>query len=307
MSLTEDLITFGKYKDFTLKHILKDRQYCKWLLNQEWFKSQYEYLYNRVKEYHPLSYFLNLPIKTTYEKDLSVFLTTFPYFYLKPLEHLEIKLDEVEQKCYTFYLKVVEDLKTRLESIQSYDIKAPTKWLQMFEKELGLNREVFKQFLESYDLPNITTIVEQIKSNGGIVYNGAKSYLIAKTKSLDQEQYWEKILKNIYKEELGTQYKFGNCIFDYVVIKRKTIFECKLGLKDFNEKQYNKYLQATDFFNVIYLIDTDCVINIGKHTIYTKDVDKYKLYLFSVKNSTKFIELLQGFEMVHQEHLETIL
>ena len=58
--LTSDSITFGKYKGFTLGHVLKDRGYCSWLLEQDWFQNGYEYLYNRIKEYKPLVYFLQL-------------------------------------------------------------------------------------------------------------------------------------------------------------------------------------------------------------------------------------------------------
>ena len=56
--LTSESVTFGKYKGLTLGHVLKDRQYCKWLLEQEWFREGYEYLFNRIKEYSPLDYFV---------------------------------------------------------------------------------------------------------------------------------------------------------------------------------------------------------------------------------------------------------
>ena len=58
-SLEKTSITFGKYKGTTLSRVLRDQDYCKWLLEQEWFQSNYEFLYNRVKEYKPESYFLN--------------------------------------------------------------------------------------------------------------------------------------------------------------------------------------------------------------------------------------------------------
>ena len=56
--LTENDITFGKYKDLTLTELLKDREYCGWLLKQDWFERQYEYLYNRVKMYVPIDFFV---------------------------------------------------------------------------------------------------------------------------------------------------------------------------------------------------------------------------------------------------------
>ncbi len=57
--LDQDSITFGKYKGLKLSAVLRDRSYCDWLLEQEWFQTNYEYLYNRVQEYDPKTYFLN--------------------------------------------------------------------------------------------------------------------------------------------------------------------------------------------------------------------------------------------------------
>ena len=51
MNLSIETITFGKYKNGTLQDILKDRSYCIWLLQQEWFSTNYEYQYNKVKSH----------------------------------------------------------------------------------------------------------------------------------------------------------------------------------------------------------------------------------------------------------------
>ena len=51
--LTTESITFGKYKGSTLGHMLKDRNYCKWLLEQDWFHTGYEYLFNRLMTITP--------------------------------------------------------------------------------------------------------------------------------------------------------------------------------------------------------------------------------------------------------------
>ncbi|MBZ5782277.1 hypothetical protein, partial [Klebsiella aerogenes] len=76
--------------------------------------------------------------------------------------------------------------------INPFDIKAPSSWLKDFEKKTELNRDVFKEFLASYSLPNIPYIIEDIKKVGGIEYKGAKSFIIAKNNSLKQEEFWEK-------------------------------------------------------------------------------------------------------------------
>ena len=57
--LEQDSITFGKYKGSTLSRVLRDRKYCAWLLEEDWFKTNYEFLYNRIKEYNPRSYFIS--------------------------------------------------------------------------------------------------------------------------------------------------------------------------------------------------------------------------------------------------------
>jgi hypothetical protein len=57
--LNINTITFGKYKNKDIEDILKDRKYCKWLLEQDWFIKNYEYLFNRINEYDPKKYFIN--------------------------------------------------------------------------------------------------------------------------------------------------------------------------------------------------------------------------------------------------------
>jgi hypothetical protein len=294
--LNNESITFGKYSGKELNVILKDRKYCYWLINQEWFQTNYEYLYNRIKEYKPSPYFLDIN-----NTDSTDFLDIYPYFFLKNLKDIELPLTDSEQTCYTFYSDTIQDLKQRIISRESednkYAIKAPVKWLQTFENNSGLKREDFKAFLYSYELPNITSIVEDIKKQGGIEYKGAKSFLIAKQNSEKQEKWWESILKAEFGENLGTQFKYKNCIFDFINISTNTIYECKLALKDFNEEQYNKYLIALEEYRIIYLIGNDCVINCVDKTIETIDENKYKIYLSTVKNPNKFEISISEFEI----------
>ena len=40
---------------------------------------------------------------------------------------------------------------------------------------------------------------------------------------------------------IGTQFKYQKCIFDFICIPKITIYECKLGLKDFNEEQFKTF------------------------------------------------------------------
>jgi len=288
--LTQETITFGKYNGFTLGYVLKDRSYCKWLIEQEWFENGYPYIFNRIKEYHPHKYFV--------QQDYlyNTFLSKYIYFRLKPLEEIELPLTEGEKICYKFYLNIINNIKSSIlnnienENNNIYNIKAPTRWLKQFELICGMPRQEFKYFLSSYELPNITTIIENIKKEGGIEYKGAKSFLIAKLKSQKQEKWWEEILKNKYGEDIGIQFKYKNCIFDFINIKENTIYECKLSLKDFSEEQYKKYLLILNKYNIIYLIGYDCIINIKHKIIITTNIDFYKEYLNILRQFNNNIE-----------------
>ena len=267
--LTTSSITFGKYKGSTLGHVLKDRNYCKWLIEQDWFKKDNEYLFNRITEYNPKAYFMHIPIVSlpppsqpplAENKPFIDFMDSYQYFNLYPLERIDLPLTESDKLCYTYYLKMIDTIKDKIyqrlenEEENPYDIKAPVKWLQIFEQEMCIPRADLKDFLDAYELPNIPYIIEHIKAQGGIEYKGAKSFIIAKANSLEQEAYWENILKARYGEDIAVQYLYEKCIFDFINIKTNTIFECKLGLKDFSEEQHTKYKIALSKFRIIYLI-----------------------------------------------------
>lgn len=301
--LTENDITFGKYKDLTLTELLKDREYCSWLLKQEWFQRQYEYLYNRVKMYIPLDFFVTSKALPREELTNDNFLDYYKYFNLYPLEELQLTLSEVHKTCYTFYLSTILDLKSRIinnKYINRFDIKAPTSWLMKFEKSTGISRDVFKEFLSVHDLPNIPYIVEDIKKMGGIEYKGAKSFIIAKEKSLAQEKFWEDVLKERFGEDISVQYKLEKFFFDFIHIKTHTLYECKLGLKDFNIEQHNKYMLAEKlpYASLVYLISRNCIINIKKKILYTTDPDEYNTYISvipSLKSHTPLDNILPSF------------
>ena len=310
MSLFQDSITFGKYKGLKLDSVLRDRSYCEWLLKQDWFKNNYEYLHNRVKDYDPKSYFLS-PGRS----DESEFLDSYVYFNLTPLAELQIELSIVDKTCYEYYLEVVARIRhqvyERLENEEEnpYDIKAPTRWLQLFESRHGIPRTEFKEFLSAHELPNIPYVIERVKKEGGIVYKGAQSFKIAKARSEAQEQWWEAILKQKYGEDLGTQFKYKDCVFDFLNISTKTIFECKLGLKDFDEAQHHKYGVTLGEFRIMYLIGCDAVIDIEKTKIYTTDSPKYVDYLnhIPMMKVTSYLDnIINEFEVTEVADLSTL-
>ena len=300
--LHQDLITFGKYKNKNLKDMIKDRNYCRWLLYQEWFQN-YEYIYNFVLNYEPLSFFIS-----KYKGESEDFLDYYDYFNLIRPEDLKIDLTESERACYNFYTATIYDLKQKIlntKLLNKYDIKAPQKWLKNFETETGLSREDFKTFINSYDLKNITSIVEDIKAEGGIEYKGSKSFLIAKENSRKQEDFWKDILTDKYGELISTQFKYENCFFDFINISSNTIYECKLSLKDFNEDQYNKYVLILEKYNIVYLVGEDMIVNLNEKGIYTLDSEKYLKYKKkSGFKPTYFDDLIKDFDIIEIDDLK---
>lgn len=310
MTLLQDSITFGKYKGSTLDRVLRDRSYCKWLLEQDWFSKNYEYLHNRVKEYNPKVYFLNPDIG-----DPEDFIDSYVYFNLTPAQDLQIELSIPDKICYEYYIRMIREIRGRIyqrlenEDENPFDIKAPTRWLKRFEEDCGMPRNNFKEFMEAYELPNIPYIIERVKKEGGIEYKGAQSFKIAKARSEAQEQWWEHILKEKYGEELGTQFKYENSIFDFINIPTKTIFECKLGLKDFDETQYTKYKIALREYRIIYLISRDCVIEMERKCVYTNNPDRYEVYLAKIplmKDPSYLDNLIVNFDVVEVEDLSSL-
>ena len=281
--LTTETITFGKYRKRLVSEVLRDRNYCNWLVDQYWFQNNYKHLYTKMKEYNPKTYFIN-----TEEKENTNFLTDYEYFNLTPIEKMSIQLSEADKICYTFYIEMINKLKQSIynrienEEENTYDIKAPSGWLKYFEETYHMPREDFKDFLNAYELLNLPYIIERIKKEGGIEYKGAQSFKIAKARSESQEYYWERILSGKYKKQIGIQFKYENCIFDFINISTKTIFECKLGLKDFDKNQYKKYKVALDEFKIIYLIGQDCIIHLTTKHIYTTDLEKYQTYILNI-------------------------
>lgn len=310
-------LTFGKYKNKELKDLLKDRKYCEWLLLQDWFKKNYEFLYNRIKEYNPSLFFIKTKNKEnkkeSNESKLENIIKNYKYFNLIPITELKIELNEEEKICYNFYLSLIEEIKEKIiynENNNPFDIKAPKSWLLTFERKYGISREIFKNFLSSYDLPNITKIIEDLKSFGGIDYKGNKSFKIAKENSLKQEKYWEKILKDKYGENISSQFKFNNCIFDFINISKNTLYECKLSLKDFNENQFIKYKTALVCYKMIYLISDDCIINIENGKIFTLNTEKYKRKIAKILEKgtqNNFENLLVLFEIIKIDNLKNFI
>jgi len=292
--------------------MLKDRNYCKWLLEQEWFQNGYEYLFNRVKDYNPLLYFIRVGGK---ESEKQNFLDNYTYFNMYGVDEIELPLTQGEKICYQFYLDTINELRDRIyqrlenDEENQWNIKAPVKWLQNFETLHGIPRQEFKDFLSAHELPNIPYIIERIKHEGGIEYKGAQSFIIAKSRSMEQEKWWEEILKEAYGENLGTQFKYHNCIFDFINISTNTIFECKLGLKDFCGEQHIKYKLILEKYRIIYLISQDCIIDIEKKTLYTLSRKKYQKYIDNIhtlKSPSYLDNIIREFTIVKIKDISSL-
>ena len=90
--LSIDTITFGQYKDQKIDIMLKDRKYCKWILEQDWFEKNYEYLFNKVLNYQPKKYFLNDSNEKT-----GIFMDDYIYFNYDEILDLYIIIEKVTE------------------------------------------------------------------------------------------------------------------------------------------------------------------------------------------------------------------
>jgi len=281
LQIEENSITFGKYKGLTLKELLRDRKYCKWLTEQKWFQHQYEFLYNRIVSHKPETYFISE--KFLNKTNIDSFVVSYKYFNFLPFAQVKLELTETEKICYEYYINIINSIKSKLQEnidncvINPYDIKTPSSWLIKFEKKYNISRDILKEFLIAHNLPTITTIIEDVKKQGNIEYKTNKSYKIAQTNSKEQEKFWENLLKNYYSEHIYVQYKYLNCFFDFLNIKTNTLYECKLSLKDFDKDQYNKYSSIMNTYNIIYLIGYDCIMCMKNKVIYTTNIEKYNI------------------------------
>lgn len=322
--LKQDIINFGKYNGKNIIHLLKDRDYSRWFISQQDLCNKYTYIYNKIKDYNPLTYFLKSPITIPPLPKASEFLEKYPYFNLKSIkevqENNEIELTYSDIKAYEFYLQSIEQIKAKInynmigavndtDKEAAFNIKAPTNLMKTFETKTEINREEFKNFLSSNDLPPITTIIEDVKKVAGIEYKGNKTYKIARENSQKQEAYWEGILRAKYGDDIAAQYNFerrdedgntlGKCLFDFINLPCKILYECKLHIKDFNDKQFEKYkLTVGSSFKILYLIDRDCIIDIDNCLLKTTNVNKYigvKMSLLKKKQLTEFEDNIVSF------------
>ena len=117
------------------------------------------------------------------------------------------------------------------------------------------------------------------------------------------------MLKEVYGEDLSIQFKLNNSIFDALHIPSGTIFEMKLKIQNLNAKQFLKYKKALEEYKIIYLVARDCIIDIAKKTIYTTDLDEYRVHMFEVtqkRTQTEFDLLLLDFEIKEVDDLKSL-
>jgi hypothetical protein len=289
--LSQDIITFGKFNGKHINEMIRDRGYIKWITTQPWLPERYPYIYKYITEYKPFEHLC----QSDEDKTVTDFVHTYKIFNLKKPEDVTIfdtHGKDTDIICYRYYLSIVEILRGKIierleKSMENpYDIKFSECWLVNFTNETNLQKYVFSEFIKAYELLPVTTIIKNIKYQGGIQYSRDIGFKIAKERSIEQENWWKNVLIGFYHEkDINTQYKYKNCIFDFIHIQKNIIFECKLGLKDFNNSQYVKYTLILNKYKIIYLISNDCLINIEQNILVTTNVDKYQLYIEKIKKA----------------------
>ena len=315
-SLTEEMITFGKYKGKTLDVVLRDRGYCNWLVSScPDFAIKYEYLYNRINNYDPLPQFLNPPQLT------GEFVQDYRFFHLRMVDDVTLPLTHLDRTIYNWYRSQVFSLRDQIISRISnkdpspYGIKAPTRLKKDFSTKTGLDGKQLDEMLNAYELPNIISIVmRDIKKEAGVEYKGGNAFVIAKQRSEDQEAFWETVLKEAYDEDIGAQFSLESCIFDFIHIKSKSIFECKLGFTEFNKAQFDKYQQTLQGYSMIYLVgnndrdirkkhEHDYIIDVNSRKIYVleevmADLQTYVLNVHMLTKPSYLDHMLRDFEVI---------
>jgi len=316
-SLTKTTFPIGKYRGSDLSVVLRDRNYCKWLLTSHSdFETKYEYLYNRISEYNPLSELVAEVVPT------GGFVDDYSMFNLKDISEVTLSLTPSDITCFQWYKGVLANLKTSiLERIENehpnpYAIKAPIALKKKFSNDTGLDPSVLDEMTKAYDLPNIISVVmKDIKREAGIDYSGGSAFKIAKARSEHQEAFWETMLKLMYGESVDVQYEgVDKCIFDFINIESQTVFECKLGFSEFNVEQFKKYNSALKCYSIVYIVgnnDTDIrsnhhndyIVDMVNKAIYVlgtqqADLETYILNIVNMKNPSYLDELITEFKVI---------
>ena len=315
--LTKTTFPIGKYRGADLSVVLRDRNYCKWLLNSHSdFETKYEYLYNRISDYNPL------PELITEVTSTGRFVDEYRMFNLREIEDVTLELTPSDIACFKWYRSIITNLKTcileRLENDhpQPYAIKAPIALKKRFFNETGLDPSILDEMTKAYDLPNIiSSVMKDIKNEAGVNYCGGSAFKIAKARSEHQEAFWETMLKMMYGESVDVQYEgVDKCIFDFINIESRTVFECKLGLTEFNVEQFKKYNSSLKQYNIVYIVgnnDTDIrsdhhndyVIDMINKAIYVleslkADLETYILNINNMKNPSYLDKMITKFEVI---------
>ena len=276
-------ISFGKYKNKTLAHVLSDRNYCKWLLQQSWFIEDNEKLYTQILLYDPSTHFISKKIMDESEFScFDIFIEKYPYFNL-PVEPPNIELcpmtetDKIAYNCYRETIIALKQNCIALHLVDSdpFNISGRIKWINNFSEQISLDilKTFVKQFIQKYDLLSFQDIIREIKSFGGINYKGGQSYLIAARHISKIRDYWREILKQKYGSDMLCNYKYQKHKFDFVNIIKKRVYQCKLDLMQINEDRICSYnLSLNNDFEIIYLINKNYAINMTTRTILYDDL-----------------------------------
>jgi hypothetical protein len=137
-------------------------------------------------------------------------------------------------------------------------------------------------------------VVTQVKT---ILKDGYNS-IISGRSEVEWRHDNQEILKEKYGEDISCQYKYEKCIFDFINISKNTLYECKISLKDYNEVQHKKYIVSLTKYNIIYLISTDCIVDMNSQIIYTTNPTEYLLYICNIPllpKMSKLDEIIQTF------------
>jgi len=174
--------------------------------------------------------------------------------------------NKFEEKYYNTYYSIINELLdyltfnnyTKIKDKQ-YRIKNGGNAI-LEEKYNGKftsdEKKIWNKFYEYYKLPSFHDMVDNCKKIVNEKHISVNGWKVANHNSKKQELFWKEKLQYLYPKIIY-QYRKGNCVFDFIDLDNKIIFEAKLDYNNVIRSQFTKYRKMLPDFKIVYLIGID--------------------------------------------------
>lgn len=170
-----------------------------------------------------------------------------------------------DQKYYDLYSDALINMKKSFKTNENINTmrwivfnggKNASNWDNLTDR--GYDRTIIEKFNKYYKLQSIAKIIRKCRCVTNPKSTFGRGWAIASKRSKDQEAFWLKTLKGLYKS-IDYQYVHRNCIFDFYDQFNQIIYEAKLSFDDIEPKQFKKYRKEFPEAGIVYLIGYDTV------------------------------------------------